>query len=325
MAQQYQGLQSTDDEDSAGERFASERSSSRRLSSKGPSALLFCTVASILGLLSIYFFALADQWPLYFRRGDDASIFLDEFPGMDDNTTCMEGCSARIIAQLYRSWTSNNSSSSSDHHMMTLPYTPILYQRNYNNESVLPPPSSFLESTEIVYPSHSCPWDVEDTKCQPVADFMLHTCATSDTPGDPDFMIGFTIYTDGAKVMRTLAWDYRPCTEVLDSIDGHGETLQLDIPLPMGGNDKSSSRNKKMFHGDLIVFRERYETRYSPVGPMIYIRDPASNSCWIVDCGVWKETDEKDHTPCCVEDAQLGLVELSVSDFVNNLKGVWCE
>lgn len=143
---------------------------------------------------------------------------------------------------------------------------------------------------------------------------------------NPYFMTGFTLYTDGAMAMEVLSWDHRPCSALLDAIDGPREILQKNIPLIHSSmNHGHLSNNKEQLKGDLIVFRERYESRNIPVGPNIYISDPTSDSCWIVDCGISYETEEKESIPRCVEDAQLGLVKVSIPDFVNNLKGIWCE
>lgn len=79
-----------------------------------------------------------------------------DFPGMNDTDTCMEECSARIIAQLYRHWGDDKSF---DGNLSNLRFTPILYQRNYRNETVILPPYTFLASTKITYPSHPCPFD----------------------------------------------------------------------------------------------------------------------------------------------------------------------
>ena len=54
---------------------------------------------------------------------------------------------------------------------------------------------------------------------------------------------------------------------------------------------------------------------------VLYIPDPASNSCWKVHCHLEDDSSLDE----CVEDAQLGLKRFSVSEFVENLKGIWCE
>lgn len=310
MQGKYEGVRTAETDD---ELMAVEPR--RCCSGRAPFVLRLTTVLATV-LLLVYFVIAA---PMEQRSiQGDVPPFSPDFPGMDDNTTCQEGCSSRVIAQLYRWWTTHRRETRRFFPRSNMPFTPIFYQYNYINETTKRR-ADFGGSVEITYPSMACPWYFDDSPCITLPDFLT-TCKTSNKPSDPHFMAGFTIYM-GGRAMGKLAWDHRPCSRVRKEEDVYGGQQQQqqvvllkNIPLRMGKTSKAPFRHK--FYGDLVAFRHAYAPTYR-VKPKLYVADPESDSCWIVDC--------HGNVTECVEEAKIGLIELSVSDFVLNVKDIGCE
>ncbi|CAJ1945049.1 unnamed protein product [Cylindrotheca closterium] len=112
-------------------------------------------------------------------------------------------------------------------------------------------------------------------------------------------MSGFPIYTDGAEMMDALIWRRQSCSDIMGP---NATILEEDLPFLDGRVNGT------------VYFNEY---------PTILFPDPTGgDSCWRIFCG-FSQSTANDYQPC-LEDAQLGLVEVSLDTFVE-IKDVYCE
>lgn len=237
------------------------------------------------------------------KMGMDSSASIStnsnsSFPGMDDNTTLLECCPARIIVELERAFAAN----------APLPHSLLMY-----NDSMC---GSFIDSIEN-YPS-CCglrvpPNITDDDYFFPTRTIpeWVDQCIIDNhiDPRDPHNNTGFLFYYDYCPAR--LSWDTRSCSKWMDDLVdkvSDFDIVQTDIPLVNG-----------TFKGTAVHFRKTKTNDDGGNHTSIFVPD-VSDSCWQIDCG-WGEVSTEE----CIDFARRNLVEVSLEHYVNATKEIECE
>jgi hypothetical protein len=219
------------------------------------------------------------------------------FPGMNDDTTKLECCPARIIVELERAYAANK----------PLPHSLLMYN---DSESMC---GSFIESIENVPSCCGLPPDLTDDGpgALTIPEWVEHCVLDYAYQYDlPINYTGFMFYYDGCPA--PLKWQNRSCSQwmasLVDDPSRDLTVLQTNLALVEGN-----------FQGTVVEFlNQRYSNRKNVTS--IFVAD-VFDSCWQIDCGFNKHvTEEK-----CIDFAQENLVQVNLENYVNITKRIWCE
>ena len=215
---------------------------------------------------------------------NQATKIKPSFPGIDSET-CNEPCSPHIIAPLYQHWNEDTKS------LEDPPFSPILYWKDKARD-----PISYVETIDDAYDSS---WTCKDDDflgneddCRNLAWYMTHCKLSKDHP-----MMFFDMYIGGADQAFNLSWLRSSCK---DYMGPNATVLEENLPFLQG-----------KVNGTVAIVNGV---------TAILFPDPTSDSCWNPVCFL----EDNESYQACLQDAQLGLMEVSLDTFVE-IKDVWCE
>ena len=218
------------------------------------------------------------------------------FPGMDDNTTHLESCPARIIVELERHYSQN----------VSMPFSLLLFDNS--NSSMC---GTMIESVENYPGSCGLPPDMQEDG---PGDLTIPEWVEYCIPDDDDPMsynnTGFMFYYDWCPAY--LLWDTRSCPEWI--------ATKADNPQDIKIVENNISLLDGAFTGTVVASPSMWSNKPNKNQTAIFVPD-VFNSCWQVDCG-WSFTVSTDE---CVQFSQENLVRVSLEDYVNTTKKVMCE
>ena len=223
------------------------------------------------------------------------------FPGMNDTNTTLECCAARIIVELERHFSQN----------IAPPFTTLQFDNN--NETMC---GSYIESVENYPGCCGLPSNASDDK-KPFGDgtipFWVENCIPLNDYATPDEnpyenanMTGFMVYYDSCPAY--LLFDTRSCSDWINQTKKLPREMVQNVSLVNGE-----------FTGMVVTSPNKHEREPQPE-TSIFIQD-VFDSCWQVDCG-WGRTV---NTTSCIEFAQANLRKVSLAQYVDTIKHVWCE
>lgn len=170
------------------------------------------------------------------------------------------------------------------------PFSTLLYNYSHCGD---------FESVEI-YPGCCGMQDNDPFGGLTIPDWVEHcTQGRNDlaTNRNPYQYYDFTFYYDGCPA--TLLWSNRTCQQW------------------MSDDKKDFVKNVTLVNGEFtgMVSSSGFFGNFSS----IFLPD-VSNSCWLMDCS-WGEAEMED----CIQAAKENLHRVSLDEFVNTIKHVWCE
>ena len=258
------------------------------------------------------------------------------FPGMDNNTTLIDVCAARIIVDLERHYSENQRVFVPNTLLLITPFT---VTGRSDNDTCATPSMDYVEnygSGHCELPPEMLNHDEEydeyyDTRT--VRDWVTHCTIPPridddltrlrlplqhDPHGDNvwDASNGFELYYDRCFVH--LSWKHQSCPEWI-AAEKAGDTVsqvQTDIV----------QSNVSFMGGSMIgtVVERTYKHRPQPAS--IFLTDQTArfgNECWHLVCWYWEGVQET--TEDCVDFSQRNLVNATLEEFVHTVMQAGCD
>lgn len=222
------------------------------------------------------------------------------FPGMNDTTTTLECCAARVIVELERHYSQDS----------PLPFTTLQFDNS--NETMC---GSFIESVENYPGCCGLPSNLtndDEPFGQGTIPFWVENCIplNSYTLGNETVnanMTGFMVYYDACPAY--LLFDTRSCRDWINQTKTEPWEIVDTVSLVDGE-----------FTGTVVVSPNLWHGKSGPNSTSIFIPD-VFDSCWQIDCA-WGGNP---NTTTCIQFAQENLRKVSLAHYINTMKHVMCE